>query len=66
LFEGPDGGLWTSCHYFMDEKRPYPYSQSFQSWEKFPQMGIEPVVYANGRFYINPPTWTEQIVLLKK
>jgi xylan 1,4-beta-xylosidase len=65
LFEGPDGNLWTSCHYFMDEKRPYPYSQSFESWEKFPQMGIEPVQYANGRFYINPPTWTEQIIKLK-
>ena len=65
LFEGPDGTLWTSCHYFMDEKRPYPYSQTFESWEKFPQMGIEPVHYANGTFYINPPTWTEQVVPLK-
>lgn len=65
LFIGPDGNLWTSCHYFMDEKRPYPYSQSFQPWEKFPQMGIEPVHYANGMFYINEPTWTEQIVPIK-
>jgi xylan 1,4-beta-xylosidase len=37
LFEGPDGALWTSCHYFMDKKRPYHYNQSFQSWEKFPK-----------------------------
>lgn len=66
LFEGPDGNLWTSCHYFMDEKRPYPYSQSFQPWEKFPQLGIEPVHYADGKFYINSPTWTEQMVPLKK
>ncbi|MBP4136768.1 glycoside hydrolase family 43 protein [Flavobacterium geliluteum] len=66
LFEGPDGNLWTSCHYFMDEKRPYPYSQTFQPWEKFPQMGIEPVHYADGKFYINSPTWTEQTVPLKK
>ncbi|OOG72256.1 glycoside hydrolase family 43 protein [Flavobacterium sp. A45] len=66
LFIGPDGNLWTSCHYFMDEKRPYPYSQSFQQWEKFPQMGIEPVHYANGMFYIKEPTWTEQIVPINK
>jgi xylan 1,4-beta-xylosidase len=65
LFIGPDGNLWTSCHYFMDEKRPYPYSQTFEKWEKFPQMGIEPVYYANGTFYINPPTWTEQMVPIK-
>jgi xylan 1,4-beta-xylosidase len=65
LFIGPDGNLWTSCHYFMYEKRPYPYSRTFEEWEKFPQMGIEPVHYANGTFYINPPTWTEQIVPIK-
>ena len=65
LFIGPDGNLWTSCHYFMYDKRPYPYSQTFQSWEKFPQLGIEPVYYANGRFYINPPTWTEQVLPIK-
>jgi len=66
LFEGPDGNLWTSCHYFMYDKRPYPYSQSFQPWEKMPQMGIEPVYFADGRFYINGPTWTEQLVPLKR
>ena len=27
----------------MDEKRPYPYSQTLEEWEKGPQMGIEPV-----------------------
>jgi len=62
LFIGPDGNLWNSCHYFMDEKRPYPYSQTFQSWELGPQMGIEPVHYRNGMFYIDGPTWTEQII----
>lgn len=62
LFEGPDGKLWSSCHYFINPKRPYPYSQTFQIWEKTPQMGIEPVYYKDGRFYINGPTWTEQIV----
>lgn len=62
LFEGPDGKLWSSCHYIMYEKRPYPYSQTFESWELTPQMGIEPVHYKDGMFYIDGPTWTEQAV----
>ncbi|MCF8357897.1 MAG: family 43 glycosylhydrolase [Prolixibacteraceae bacterium] len=60
LFEGPDGNIWSSCHYMMYEKRPYPYSQTFEPWELTPQMGYEPVRYENGRFYIDEPTWTEQ------
>lgn len=62
LFIGPDGQLWSSCHYLMYEKRPYPYSQTFESWELSPQMGIEPVTYKNGMFYISGPTWTEQTI----
>jgi len=62
LFTGPDGKLWSSCHYLMYEKRPYPYSQTFESWEKTPQMGYEPLHSKNGMFYIHGPTWTEQIV----
>jgi len=62
IFEGPDGKLWSSCHYFMYEKRPYPYSQTFQPWELTPQMGIEPVTYKDGMFYITGPTWTEQTI----
>jgi xylan 1,4-beta-xylosidase len=62
LFEGPDGMLWTACHYVMYEKRPYPYCPDLQAWEKTPQLGIEPVFYANGMFYIKGPTWTEQSV----
>ena len=62
IFEGPDGKLWSSCHYFMYEKRPYPYSQTFQPWELTPQMGIEPVTYKAGMFYIAGPTWTEQTI----
>lgn len=61
LFEGPDGKLWTSCHYLIYDKRPYPYSQTFESWELTPQMGIEPVTYKYGMFYISGPTWTEQM-----
>lgn len=62
LFIGPDGKLWSSCHYMMFEKRPYPYCQTFESWELTPQLGIEPVIYKDGMFYINEPTWTEQII----
>jgi hypothetical protein len=46
----------------MYEKRPYPYSQTLESWEYTPQMGIEPVYYKDGTFSITGPTWTEQIV----
>jgi beta-xylosidase len=62
LFVGPDGKLWSSCHYLMYEKRPYPYCSALEDWEKTPQMGIEPVFYEDGMFYINKPTWTEQCI----
>jgi hypothetical protein len=39
LFIGPDGGLWSSCHYLMYEKHSYPYSQTFQDCELTPQPG---------------------------
>ena len=62
LFEGPDGKLWNSCHYIMYDKRPYPYSPNLEEWEKNPQLGIEPVYYKSGMFYIKGPTWTKQCV----
>jgi hypothetical protein len=46
----------------MDEKRPYPYSQTFEEWEKGPQMGIEPVHYKDEMFYMGKPTWTKQTI----
>lgn len=60
LFIGPGGELWNSCHYFMYEDRTYPYSPNLKPWEKLPQLGIEPVTYKDGMFYIEGPTWTEQ------
>lgn len=60
LFEGPDGKLWSSCHYMMYEKRPYPYSQTLEAWEKTPQLGFEPVYFEDGMFHIKGPTWTQQ------
>ena len=62
LFVGPDGRLWSSCHYLMYAKRPYPYSQTFEAWEKTPQLGIEPVYFKDGRFWIDGPTWTQQTI----
>ncbi len=62
LFTGPDGKLWSSCHYLMYEKRPYPYSQTFKPWELVPEMGIEPVYFKNGIFHIKGPSWTQQII----
>jgi xylan 1,4-beta-xylosidase len=62
IFEGPDGKLWNSCHYSMYDKRPYPYNPELKDWEKLPQLGIEPVYYKDGRFYIAGPTWTKQCV----
>jgi hypothetical protein len=46
----------------MYDKRPFPYSQELKDWERTPQMGIEPVYYKDGRFYIDGPTWTKQCV----
>jgi xylan 1,4-beta-xylosidase len=62
LFEGPDGKLWSSCHYLMYEKRPYPYSLTLEPWELYPQLGYEPLQYRDGIFRLDGPTWTEQIV----
>lgn len=31
IFVGPDGKLWSSCHYLMYDKRPYPYCPNFNS-----------------------------------
>ncbi len=46
----------------MYAKRLYPYSQTFEDWEKTPQLGIEPVYFENGLFHICRPTWTEQVI----
>jgi xylan 1,4-beta-xylosidase len=62
LFEGPGGKLWSSCHYIMYDKRSYPYCPNLQPWEKTPQLGIEPVYYKEGMFYIKGPTWTKQSI----
>ena len=62
IFEGPDGKLWSSCHYLIYDKHPFPYCPDLEPWEKTPQLGIEPVYYKNEMFYIKGPSWTKQCV----
>jgi xylan 1,4-beta-xylosidase len=62
LFEGPDGKLWNSCHYLIFNRPSAPINSKSEEWEKTPQLGIEPVYYKNGMFYINGPTWKRQCV----
>lgn len=63
IFTGPDGKLWSSCHYLIYAKHPYPFGPNLKAWEKVPQLGIEPVHFKNGMFYIHGPTWTKQCVV---
>lgn len=60
IFEGPDGKLWSSCHYMIDNGRPFESSDE-GSLPKG-QLGIEPLYFRNGIFAIDGPTWTEQTV----
>jgi len=63
VFEGPDGKPWISCHYTICADLNDSIHYEPESWKKLlPQMGIEPLLYKNGMFYINGPTWTEQCV----
>lgn len=62
LFPGPDGNLWSSCHYLLYENRPNPDNEIREEWENTPQLGYEPVYFKDGRFYIDGPTWTEQTI----
>lgn len=60
IFEGPDGKLWSSCHYMIDNGRPFESSDE-GSLPKG-QLGIEPLYFRNGIFAIDGPTWTGQTV----
>jgi len=62
LFEGPDGQLWSSCHYLLFKKNSFSINQNLETWKNTHQLGIEPVFFKNGMCYINGPTWTEQCV----
>ncbi len=61
VFEGPDGRDWICCHYMREGRIPIP-GHSTEYADTLPQLGIEPLHYANGTFSVNGPTWTEQTV----
>lgn len=44
LFEGPDGKLWSSCHYIMYEKRPYPIVQTSRTGRKHHKWDLNPCI----------------------
>jgi beta-xylosidase len=60
IFEGPDGKLWSSCHYIFYKGQNFV--QGDENNAPRPQLGIEPVFFRNGVFTITGPTWTEQTV----
>jgi beta-xylosidase len=57
LFEGPDGRLWSSCHYMPCTRRPDGGIEA-----DLPQLGYEPVEFRDGRFWIDGPSSTERTV----
>lgn len=60
IFEGPDGKLWSSCHYVFYKGQKFPSVNEMA--EPKPQLGIEPLHFRNGIFTIDGPTWTEQVI----
>jgi beta-xylosidase len=62
VFEGPDGKDWLCSHYFLEGRNPIPTSPIPEYYDSKPQLGIEPLHYADGEFRVNGPTWTKQSV----
>mgnify|MGYP002655134218 CR=1 FL=1 len=60
VFEGPDGKDWICCHYWLQGKAGgkndfgglIPVYENTQE-----QLGIEPLLYENGKWRVNGPTW---------
>lgn len=62
VFEGPDGKEWLCCHYFLEGKQRIHDRLHPEYYDTTPQLGIEPLHFAAGKFSINGPTWVEQNV----
>ena len=62
IFEGPDGKPWLCCHYFLEGKQRIPNSPQPEYFDTAPQLGFEPLCFADGKYSVHGPTWTEQIV----
>jgi xylan 1,4-beta-xylosidase len=63
IFEGPDGKDWLCCHYFLEGTTIVGDGVLIEYAETSPQLGIEPLHFHDGSFFIHGPTWTEQVVL---
>lgn len=60
IFEGPDGKLWSSCHYMISDGKVFDSTK--EEGQPIPQMGIEPLYFRNGIFAIDGPSWKPQKV----
>jgi len=65
IFEGPDGKDWICCLYWLRGEKVIanPHVPIYNNTSE--QLGFEPLLYENGIFKVNGPTWTEQIVTWK-
>jgi xylan 1,4-beta-xylosidase len=61
VFEGPDGKDWISCHYMLQGQTAIT-GDTVEYSDTAPQLAIEPLLYADGRFLVNGPTWMEQVI----
>ena len=66
VFEGPDGKDWLCCHYFIEGKQPVSGSLIPEYHDTAPQLGIEPLRFADGKFSVFGPTWTESPSKLRR
>jgi xylan 1,4-beta-xylosidase len=66
IFEGPDGKDWICCHYWLRGEKVIanPHVPIYNNTSE--QLGIEPLLFENGVFKVNGPTWTEQVVTWEK
>jgi beta-xylosidase len=66
VFEGPDGSDWLSCHYLLEGRQPILGGTVIEYADSCPQLGIEPLKYRDGLFWVDGPTWTERVIPLSK
>lgn len=62
IFEGPDGKDWICCHYWLKGNKVVENIHVPVYDNTSEQLGFEPLIYKDGKFFANGPTWTEQVV----
>lgn len=65
VFEGPDGKDWICCHYWLQGKAVAKKEFSglipiYQETRE--QLGIEPLLYEDGKWRVAGPTWEPQVI----